>query len=68
MNAFFYISSSHSSDPHIIEERIKYYLETEDFEITSDQSSTHVVFDQDITKEQLFKLDVTMSSLGYVRP
>ena len=68
MNSFIYISSSHSSDPHIIEDRIKYYLDTEDFEVTNDSSSTHVVFDQDITKEQLFKLDVTMSSLGYVRP
>jgi len=68
MKSFNYISSNHSSDPEIIRFRIEYYLEKDDFSLTAEDVTVNIFFENDLTKNDVFKLDLTMVSLGYVRP
>lgn len=67
MNTFKYLSSNHSSGIEITRERISYYLDNNNFDLIEDNGFT-IIFQTNLTKSDIIKLDAAMSSLGYVRP
>jgi hypothetical protein len=67
MNTFKYTQSNHVFDINYIKNRIKFYLEIENFEINNEDSDVNIIFEENLTKDQMLKLDVSMSSLAYVR-
>ena len=67
MNTFKYTQSNHVFDINYIKNRIKFYLEIENFEINNEDSDVNIIFEENLTKVQMLKLDVWMSSLAYVR-
>jgi len=64
MTTLKYTSSIHGSDPISIKDRVSYYLDNNNFEVLED---AFIEFSEELTKDQIIKIDAAMASLGYVR-
>ena len=61
-----YYATSYTADAQTIKDRISFYLERNNFEITV-SDSTNVIFEVSLTKDEFLKVDVAMNTIGYIR-
>jgi hypothetical protein len=61
-----YNATNHTVDAQDAKSRISFYLERDNF-TASGVDEIILVFDENLSKEEMFKIDVSMSTFGYIR-